>query len=210
MTIVSLQTGAESTADLTKVGFSDNSFLIIKNCYLNDHLGAAFIFEEGRELSSQEEEALRFAADCYRTERIGMRLIARAEQTEARLSYKLQGRGCPGASVDAVVGRFIELDLVNDGRYAERWLRSHLARMSGKVSGPRKLSAALRNRGIDRNIIKEAFDKTLDEEAEYALLQRFLIKNRKHSMNTSYLRGYLRYEGFSSSAISRYFDENSE
>jgi regulatory protein len=209
MTIVSLQAGA-GTADITKIGFSDNSFLIIKKYYLNDHLGDSFILEEGRELSSQEEEALRFAADCCRTERIGMRLIARAEQTEARLSFKLQGRGCSGASVEAVMSRFIELDLVNDERYAERWLRSHLARIGGKVSGPRKLSSALRNRGIDRSIIKEAFDKTLDEEAEYALLQRFLTKNRKPSMNKSYLRGYLRYEGFSSVAISRYFDENFE
>jgi SOS response regulatory protein OraA/RecX len=79
--------------------------------------------------------------------------------------------------------------------------------MSGKVSCPRKLYAALRSRGIDRNIIKEAFDKTLDEETEYDLLQRFLTKSRKHSPDGNYLRGYLKHEGFSSPAINRYFDE---
>jgi regulatory protein len=206
MTIVSLKTGADNTADLIKIGFSDDSSLVIKNCYLDDYFETHSL-EAGKEITPQEEETLRFAADCYRTERIGMRLIARAEQTQARLSYKLQYRGCSGTSVRAVMNRPIELHLADDERYAERWLRSHLARIGGKVSGPRKLSDALRSRGIDRNIIKEALDKTLGEEDEYALLQRFLVKNRKHSTNTAYLRGYLRHEGFSSPAINRYFDE---
>jgi regulatory protein len=206
MTIVSLKTGAENTADLIKIGFSDNTSLILKNCYLSDYLETHSL-EAGQEISPEEEDTLRFAADCFRTERMGMRLIARAEQTQTRLSYKLKSRGCSTASIQVVIGHFIELDLVNDGRYAERWLRSHLAKMSGKVSGPRKLSAGLRNRGIGRSIIKEAFDKALDEEAEYDLLQRFLIKNRKLSLDGTYLRGYLRYEGFSSPAINRYYDE---
>jgi regulatory protein len=206
MTIVSLKTGAENIADLVKIGFSDNTSLIVKNCYLADYLETHSL-ELGKEIPPQEEETLRYAADCFRTERIGMRLIARAEQTEARLSYKLNCRGCSVASIQTVMGRFVELDLVNDERYAERWLRSHLAKMTGKVSCPRKLSAALRNRGIERNIIKEAFDKTLDEETEYNLLLRFLNKCSKLGLERSYLRGYLKYEGFSSPVINRYFDE---
>jgi regulatory protein len=206
MTIVSFKDGADNAAGVIKIGLSDETSLIVKNCYLNVNF-ETHSFETGRELSPQEEETLRFAADCFKAERMGMRLIARAEQTETRLSYKLLGRGCSAACVQTVMARFVELDLVNDGRYAERWLRSHLARMGGKVPGPRKLSAGLRNRGIGRSIIKEAFDNALDEEAEFDLLQRFLAKNRKQSLGRSYLRSFLKYEGFSSPAIDRYFDE---
>jgi regulatory protein len=206
MTIVSLKAGAGNAVGVIKIELSDNTTLIIKNCYLNVYF-ETYSFETDREISPQEEETLRFAADCFRAERMGMRLIARAEQTQTRLFYKLQSRGCSAACVRVVIARFVELDLVNDGRYAERWLRSHLARMSGKVSCPRKLSAGLRNRGIDRNTINEAFDKALDEEAEYDLLQRFLIKNHKLNLSGTYLRGYLKYEGFSSPVINRYFDE---
>ena len=159
-------------------------------------------------VSQNEEEALRFAADCNRAECIGMRLIARAEQTQTGLSYKLSRRGFSTACVNAVILKFIETDLVNDARYAERWLKSRVLGINGKAPCPRLLYAALVNRGINRDVIKSVFNSVLDEDTEFILLQRFLDKNTKKKMPENYsLKGFLRYEGFSTPVINRYFEE---
>jgi regulatory protein len=234
MYITSLKTGTQDGVVLFKIGLSDGSSLQIEERYLIDHsgkyvfggetnllkkavlgLGDAFFSveaapsaEAGKEISVDEEEILRFADACYRAERIGMRLIARAEQTQAGLTRKLETRGYASECVSAVMAHFVENDLINDERYAERWLRSRLARQSRKISGPRRLYTALMSRGINREALKRAFDRAFDEETEFALLQRFLFKNRKDSTSEVYfLRARLKYEGFSPSVINRYFDE---
>jgi len=188
---------------------SDGSSLYIKDCYLNNYPEQAL--EPGSEIFPDEEAALRFADACFRAERTGTRLIARAEQTQAGLSRKLKIRGHASNCISAVMARFVDINLINDERYAERWLRARLARKSRKIYGPRMLSSALENRGISREALKGAFDRALDEEAEFALLQRFLSKNRMGGMSGAYsLRGRLRYEGFSSPVINRYFDETAD
>ena len=209
MTLVSLKTGTQDGLSngtvLLKIELSDSSSLFIKDYYLNNYPG---VFEAGREISPVEEEILRFADACFRAERAGLRLIARAEQTQAGLSRKLEARFHSSACVSAVLSRFVEIDLVNDERYAERWLRSRLARKTGKISGPHRLSAALGSRGIGREAIKAAFDKVLDEETEFALLQRFIAKKPIRINAKMYLlRSRLKHEGFSSPVINRYFEE---
>ena len=152
MTVVSLKTGVENGEDLIRFGFSDGTSLSLKPCYLNDYGINPPSWKEGKEISPSEAEALYFAASCYRAERTGMRLIARAEQTAAGLALKLERRGHDSACVSVVVAHFSGLGLLNDGRYAELWLRSRLSRKGGKVPSPRWLSAALANRGIDRDV----------------------------------------------------------
>jgi regulatory protein len=207
MTVVSLKIGAEEGADLVKIGFSDDTFVLVKPCYLNDHCENPAFWEIGRELSAQEEEVLRFAASCYRAEQAGKRLIARAEQNSAGLSRKLERRGYGSTCVSAVISCFAGLDLVNDSRYAERWLRARLARKGGKIPGPRRLQAMLMSRGIDREDAGTALKSVLDDEAEWALLQSYIKKIPSGTAGAYSLRSQLRYEGFSASVLNRFFEE---
>ena len=216
MTIISHQYGVQDGVVLVKVELDDGSSLYIKDCYLEGYFKVPFskwdFLQTGGNLSSEEEEVLRFADSCFRAERTGRRLISRAEQTQTGLSLKLKKRGHDNACISIVLSRFLENNLINDERYAERWLRSQLFRKSGNVKGPRQLSAALLNRGISREVLKEVFNKVLDEEAEFTLLQRFLMKNKAKIATTSadaayYLRNRLRHEGFTAPIINRYFDE---
>ena len=209
MTVVSLKNGTQDGAEILKIDLSDGSSLHLKDFYLHGSPVCFDSFYVDKEISPDEEKFLRFADSCFQAERAGKRLIARAEQTEAGLSRKLLSRFHDSACVSAVMAHLIKNDLVNDERYAEHWLRFRLARKSGKVSGPRQLSAALGNRGIGREALKGAFDKVLDEETEYTLLQQFVEKNRIISGAYS-LRGQLRYEGFSSPVINRYFEERTD
>jgi regulatory protein len=214
MTLVALKSGTENGAEFIRITLSDDSSFSFKPCYLPGTAPDPFLWETGREISSAEEEDLRFAAACYRAERAGLRLIARAEQTETGLSFKLEHRGHNRASVSAVVSRFVSLGLINDERYAELWVRSALARRGRKVPSPRRLSAALRNRGIDSSTTGKVLKKILDTETELALLTRYMERPPPRAGNSSKAppsgfspRAMLKFEGFSQAVIAIYFEE---
>jgi regulatory protein len=194
MTVESLkaETGSE-TGEVLKIGLSDGSRLSLKIPYLPGEYRESERYFPGKELSLPEETALRFAAACYRAERVALRLVARAEQTRRGLSLKLQRRGHPGPAAQAVVSRLISLELLSDERYALRWLRSRLSR-SGE--SPLRLFAALRRRGIDTGTAREALGSALDFETETALLEGYLRK-RRPPVRRSALGRLLKREGFS-------------
>ena len=230
MTVVSLKPGNSCSNGTVKVEFSDGSSLLLSTNYLpgdgsNEGENSAFWgtlpcgaaagipgWELPRELSSGEEEAFRFAAACYRAEKIALRLIARAEQSSLGLTAKLERRGFEASAANAVVSRLLDRNLLDDERYAALWVRSRLALK--KAPSPRWLLAALRKRGIDRESSRKALDKALDPETEYALFLRFLESRsfREKSLlsggeRASFLRTQLKYEGFSSETLDRYFDD---
>ncbi|MCL2479512.1 MAG: recombination regulator RecX [Treponema sp.] len=223
MTLTSLKTRVENNANLLKVEISDGSSFNIKDFYLDYYIntsgsresGTSFTswneyasMEIGTELTESDRDLFRFSASCYSAERTGLRLINRAEQTQAGLSRKLQSRGYDQPCVTAVLNWFTQADLVNDERYAERWLRTKLL---GRAKGPSILYAALSGKGLSRETIKNAIDSVLDEDSEYELLKKFMVKKRTRSLSGTYsLKGYLRHEGFSSRIINRYFEEFSD
>jgi regulatory protein len=213
MTLVSLKSGTENGAEFIKITLSDDSSYSLKTCYLSQAALDPFLWENGREISSVEEEDLRFAAACYQAERAALRLIARAEQTETGLSRKLELRGHDRASVSAAVSRLVSLGMIDDERYAGLWIRSRLVRRSGKVPTPRGLSAALRNRGIDSSTVGKVLKNILDTETELALLRRYMEQTPSGAGNSLQARfsgfsprGILKFEGFSQDVLSIYFE----
>jgi regulatory protein len=198
MVVVSLkvETGAEPIPSVLRIGLSDGSLFSFKIPYLPAELQGEDFFSPGRELSSGEEEACRFAAACYRTERAALRLVARAEQTCRGIAHKLELRGFAASCVQAVVSRLEDLEILDDERYAALWLHARLARSASE--GPRKLLAALRRRGIQSGAAEAALKKVLDFQTESALLRGYLKKNLPRApQNDNFLRKQLKYEGFS-------------
>ena len=216
MTIISLKTENFRADKVVKAEFSDGSSFIFTTDYLPEgrvpegkisgDKPESVLFEPGRELSSGEEETFRFAAACYRAERIALRLIARAEQNSLALTAKLERRGFDAAVAKTVVSRLFDRNLLNDGRYAESWIRSRLALR--KAPSPQWLLAALGKRGIKREFSLKALKKTLDPETEYALLLRYLEKIRFSKSGKAFsLKAELKYQGFSSTSLERYFED---
>jgi regulatory protein len=197
--IVSLKADKPGTV---KLEFPDGTSLTVPVRYLPDELSS--LPDSERDLSPAEEEAFLFAAACYRAEKKAARLIARAEQFSLGLKAKLLRRGFDNAAASAVVSHFLDSGLVDDGRYAERWIRARLS--IRKAMSPRILLVSLRKRGIDSDTAGKALNKTLDPETEYALLLRFMEKGG--ALKPGFLRAKMKYEGFSTSALDRYFDEN--
>jgi regulatory protein len=167
---------------------------------------------EGLEISAAEEEGFRFASACMRTEKVALRLIARAEQTVFGISRKLEKRGHDEGCIRAVISRLCDAGLLDDRRYAGLWIESTINR---RTSSPRRLLAALCAR-VDRHDAEAALKEALDEETEWRLLERYVQKLQRKKTNSDNddsaaalrsLRYTLKSEGFSSQAIHQYFNE---
>jgi len=151
-----------------------------------------------------EEEALPFDADCIKAEKIALRLIARAEQSVAGLTAKLEKRGIDPSTTRQVIFSLQNRELLDDARYAERWIHAHLK--VKKPLSPLWFLASLKKRGVRREICLDAIGKVLDEDTEYSLLIRFIGGMDTLTKETVPLRTKLRREGFSPEAINKFID----
>ena len=210
MTLISLKAKNFQADGAVSAEFSNNTTLLLSTDYLPETIFSEgeidpALLETGRELSSSEEDAFRFAAACYRAERAALKLIARAEQNSLGLTVKLERRNFGTAVTKAVVSKLLEQNLLDNERYAERWIRSRLALR--KAPSPQELLVALGKRGIDRKSSLKALDKVLDSQTEYELLLKYLEKAKfPRGKGAFSLRAPLKHEGFSSEAIDRYLD----
>jgi regulatory protein len=200
MTIVSIKSGTGS--EIKRIELSDGSFFSFKTCY-----APPVFLAEGREISADEEEGFRFASACLRAEKAALRLIARAEQNCRGLARKLERRGHDSACACAALSRLVELELVDDSRFARLWLEAALR----LARSPRRLLASLCGRGIDHDDAQAALKAVLDAETEWTLLVRFTEKLKRSRKGAGQddprsLKYLLKNEGFSGPAIERYFE----
>jgi regulatory protein len=202
MLVVSVKRGTDP--DTARIALSDGREFSCGLFYLPPPCRGEVFFFPGRELSADDEEALRFAALCFRAERAALRLTARAEQTCFGLSRKLERRGHTPAPVRLVVARLTEMGIISDERYARLWLESRLGRT---VRGPLALLHGLRSRGIDRETARTALTAVLNFEQESALLKRYLEKNRSAGKKDTALKRRLKNEGFSAPVIQAFWED---
>jgi regulatory protein len=151
-----------------------------------------------------DEEALPFDADCIKAEKIALRLIARAEQSVAGLTVKLEKRGIDPSTTRQVISSLLDRKLLDDTRYAERWIYAHLK--VKKPLSPLWFLVSLEKRGVSRELCLAAINKVLDEDTEYSLLLKFIGRMNGLTKETVPFRTKLRREGFSPGAIDKFID----
>lgn len=183
------------------ISLSDGSVCSLKTVFLPPAYRDRILEALHTELPEEAVEAIRFAGVCFDAEVVALRLAARAEQTRLGLTAKLERRGYNAAAVRAVVSRLSELGILSDRRYAELWLQDRLAR---KAETPRRLSAALYGRGIDRKAVAEALKAALDFETELGLAKAY----REKIPPGTALKRLLKQEGFSSGVIQAVLEES--
>jgi len=151
-----------------------------------------------------EEEALPFDAECIKAEKIALRLIARAEQSVAGLTVKLEKRGIDPSTTRQVISDLQSRKLLDDTRYAEHWIYAHL-KMSKPLS-PLWFLVSLEKRGVNKETSLAAINKVLDEDTEYSLLLKYVDGMDVLIKETVPIRTKLRREGFSPGAINKFID----
>jgi len=101
-----------------------------------------------------------------------VRLLARREHSRAELTAKLLQRGFDDQRVDTEISRLAAAGLQDDTRFASLFAEQRAAR----GDGPRKIEAALGERGIPPETIASALEPLRDgwrERAREALRKRF-------------------------------------
>jgi len=98
-------------------------------------------------------------------------------RSRKELGDKLASRNVPGDVATALLDRFEEVGLVDDGAFARTWVSQ---RQQGKGLSRRVLAQELRRKGIDDEVAKEALDE-IDPEAE-AEAARELVRRKLRSL----------------------------
>ncbi len=109
---------------------------------------------------------------------ICLRLLTAAPRTRAQLAAALQRSGVPDEAAEAVLDRFADVQLIDDGMFARAWVDS---RHRGRGLARRALAAELRQRGVSTEDIRSAVDQLdpQDEEATAGeLVERRLASTR--------------------------------
>lgn len=98
-------------------------------------------------------------------------LLARREYTRNELEERLLRHEHPPEEVHALLDRLAEDNLQSDARFVEHFVRSRIARLQG----PRKISAELAGRGIDREMIAQALEES---DADWMALAAEALERR--------------------------------
>lgn len=98
-------------------------------------------------------------------------LLARREYTRSELEERLLRHEHAPDEVNALLNRLAEDDFQSDARFVEHFVRSRIARLQG----PRKISAELNGRGIERDMIAQALE---DSDADWTSLAAEALKRR--------------------------------
>jgi regulatory protein len=169
MLLEGVETGASGTA---KIAAGGSSFFL--DLALFAELGGdPALLRPGAELGEEDAALLRAAAEASEAYRRGLSLLARSEQPRRLLEAKLAQRGFSARAARQACERLEREGLLDDGRFAEAWLRSRIGRSaSSRLEGPAELLAGLRGRGVEEAIAKAALRSVLGPEERAALLRK--------------------------------------
>ena len=98
------------------------------------------------------EEAHDANADVRSATESALRMLTGREHSTSELKRKLTARGHARAAVDRVVDGLVDRALVSDRRFVEAFVHGRVERGQGPV----RIRAALRERGVDDDLIEDA------------------------------------------------------
>lgn len=125
-----------------------------------------------------------------------MWLLSRREYAAKELLKKMTDRGYPAEDAQAAVTAMQGYGFQDDSRYAES-----RARLVSRRLGDRRVTAALSQKGLDKELVAQQVE-TLEPEEERALrvAERFHGKTLDEAQKAKVWR-FLAYRGFSGGAI---------
>ncbi|MDE6624682.1 MAG: RecX family transcriptional regulator [Alistipes sp.] len=112
-----------------------------------------------------------------------MRLCARAEKSEGDARRLMRGWGLAAADAEQVLARLVRDRFIDDGRYAEAFVREKL-HLSGW--GEYKIRTALQRKGVARGLIDAALAQTDRSQMAERLAEQLARKARTTRHATPY------------------------
>ena len=137
---------------------------------------AQFGVREDGELSEETAGKIRAEVVAKRAKIRAMHLLEDMDRTEAALREKLRQGYYPTEAADAAVEYVKSFGYLNDGRYAENYVRSRLGTKSR-----REIEAALMKKGLAKELIDRAFEICAEDagpDPDEAAIRTLLRKKR--------------------------------
>jgi regulatory protein len=116
--------------------------------------------EEGALVDSDELEGLLATCEPACARERALRILGHRERSARELARRLHDDGYPAAVVAEVVERFTELELVDDARFAELWIRTRTT----AGFGPQRIRRELREKGIPDDIVAAYLEQSQDSD----------------------------------------------
>ena len=108
------------------------------------------------------------AADPEAIRAAALTLLARRDWMTGELSATLHSGGCDPQATAAVIAELVEERLLNDARYAERFVASR----ADRGQGPARIAADLASLGASRELIEAAIESGPDWRALAGAVRR--------------------------------------
>lgn len=142
---------------------------------------------------------LALAGDAQALRAAALTLLARRDWLTGELSAKLQAAGADGQATAAVIAELLEERLLDDARYAERYVASRAER----GQGPLRIAADLGSLGAPRELIEAAIASGPDWRALAGAVRRrkFGAAPADSWAEKARQARFLQYRGFSSDHI---------
>ena len=166
-------------------GVNRNSFTAVaedgSSFFIPGKLAEQLNLSVGQGLTEQEYLGLKDRIDFWKAKSKAVELLAIREHCTAELHVKLSRREFSEKTIHHVITSLTESGLLSDRRFAEIWVR---IRLKKNPEGRAMLSAGLIRKGVDRAIIQEVLDDSIDEDTLNVALKRAaakLLRNRNMS-----------------------------
>ena len=135
-----------------------------------------------------------------------MDYLARREHSEQELVRKLGSRGFDAVMIEAAVAALKADGLLSDARFAEAFVNSRFR----QGSGPQKIHAELRERGVDAGLINlcvESFDDQWQQRVREVREKKFGTDLPGDFRERSRQMRFLQQRGFTAEQISGVFKD---
>lgn len=188
---------------LTRVSLDSGEEVLLDN-----DICINYALKPDTELSKEEFERLKYESEYTRAKSRALWYLDRADRTEKTMYEKLVGAGFDRKVSAAVVGRFVEVGLIDDRRFAENFAERCRDANISKREGIRKMLL----KGVPYDIANEVFSETeIDEEEQVrAVIEKKYARKLTQENGVQRVYAALVRKGFSFSAVRNVLKKYSE
>ena len=188
---------------LTKLLF-DNG----EEAFLDNDICINYSLKPETQISEEELKKLIYESEYVRAKSRALWYLDRADRTEKGMYEKLVGAGFDRKASAAVVGRFVEVGLIDDRRFAENFAEKWRDANISKREGIKKMLL----KGVPYDIAKEVFSETeVDEEEQVrAVIEKKYARKLEQENGVQRVYAALVRKGFSFSAVRNALKKYSE
>ena len=179
--------------------------------YINDEfafgLGEQQLVElgisKGQEISKQELEKFLKYSHAGKAYDRAIAMIARRPRSRKEIRDYLARKDYDEPTIDSVVTKLIDKELLNDAQFAKDWVSW---RQATTPRSRRRLQAELRKKGVDQEEIESALEAVGHEE-ELEQIKEIIEKRARNYDSEEKLMAYLARQGYNYDVIRQALDE---